>query len=116
MYEENCIYCFKFLIVVFIGFYGVSFVDGFEYCGYYGLMEDELISFYCFWMKVFIEFGVDFLVCEIILCLLEVKVIIKLLEEFFGIYVWISFSVKDGWYISEGMFIFECVVLFDFCS
>lgn len=113
VFEENCLNWLKLIIVVFVGFYGVYFVDGFEYWGYYGIIEDEFVEFYCFCMKVLIEVGVDVLVCEMILCLIEVKVIVWLLKEFFEMYVWISFSVKDGLYISDGIFVVDCVLWFD---
>lgn len=72
------------------------------------------MEFYCFCMKVLIEVGVDVLVCEIIFNLMEVRVIVRLLEEFEGVYVWIMFSVKDDLYISSGILILECVCYLDF--
>ncbi|KXZ23430.1 homocysteine S-methyltransferase [Bacillus nakamurai] len=112
-HEENRSDRPKPIIAASIGPYGASLADGSEYRGHYGLTEDELIDFHRPRMKALIEAGADILACETIPCLSEAKAITRLLEEFPGIYAWISFSAKDGRHISEGTPVSECAAWLD---
>jgi len=59
---------------------------------------------------------VDILACETIPNLIEAKAIVKLLEEFPGVYCWISFSAKNDFQISDGTLISDCAKYLDTCA
>lgn len=91
-----------------IGPYGAYLADGSEYKGNYKLTERELMDFHRPRMKALIEAGADILACETIPCLIEAKAIVQLLNEFEGVYAWISFSCKNEHEISDGTLISKC--------
>ncbi|MCH5138696.1 homocysteine S-methyltransferase [Clostridiaceae bacterium UIB06] len=104
------------IVAASVGPYGAYLADGSEYRGDYKITEKELIDFHRPRMKALIEAGADILACETIPCLLEAKVIVKLLEEFPGVYCWISFSAKNALEISDGTLISECAKFLDNCE
>ena len=103
----------KPLVAASVGPYGAFLADGSEYRGDYQITEDELVDFHRNRMKALIEAGADVLACETIPCLMEAKAIVRLLEEFPGIYAWISFSAKDELHISNGDLAADCAQWLD---
>jgi homocysteine S-methyltransferase len=91
-----------------VGPYGAYLADGSEYRGDYKLTEKELVDFHRPRIKALVEAGADILACETVPSFVEAKAIAKLLEEFKGIYAWISFSCKNDFEISDGTSIFQC--------
>lgn len=53
-------------IVGFVGFYGVYLVDGLEYRGYYGLIDEVFWDFYFFCIEWLLVVVFDLLVFEIL--------------------------------------------------
>ena len=87
------------LVAASIGPYGAFLADGSEYRGDYALDENALKTFHAARMSALIDAKPDVLACETIPCLKEALAVAKLLQEFPGIYGWISFSAKDGMHI-----------------
>ncbi|BCZ45520.1 homocysteine S-methyltransferase [Clostridium gelidum] len=104
------------LVAGSVGPYGAYLADGSEYRGDYKITEEELIDFHRPRVKILVEEGVDILACETIPNLIEAKAIIKLLEEFPGVYCWISFSCKNDLEISDGTLISDCAKFLDNCA
>ena len=104
------------LVAGSVGPYGAYLADGSEYRGDYKITEEELINFHRPRVKILVEEGVDILACETIPNLIEAKAIIKLLEEFPGVYCWISFSCKNDLEISDGTLISDCAKFLDNCA
>lgn len=104
------------LVAGSVGPYGAYLADGSEYRGDYKITEEELINFHRPRVKILVEEGVDILACETIPNLIEAKAIIKLLEEFPGVYCWISFSCKNNLEISDGTLISDCAKFLDTCA
>ncbi|MGE5626709.1 MAG: homocysteine S-methyltransferase [Solirubrobacterales bacterium] len=103
----------KPIIAASVGPFGAYLADGSEYRGHYNVTENELIEFHRPRIKALIEAGADILACETIPCLIEAKAIVKLLEEFKGVYCWVSFSAKNSSQISDGTTIAECAEFLD---
>ncbi len=101
------------LIAASVGPYGAFLADGSEYRGDYNLTEQELIDFHRPRVEALIAAGADLLACETIPCLIEAKVLIKLLSEFPNTYAWFTFSAKDGEHICHGEKIADCAALLD---
>jgi len=101
------------LVAASVGPYGAYLADGSEYRGDYKLTEKELMDFHRPRVKALVEAGADILACETIPCLLEAKAIVKLLQEFPGVYCWISFSAKNNLEISNGELISDCAKSLD---
>ena len=64
-------------------------------------------------MSALIDAKPDVLACETIPCLKEALAVAKLLQEFPGIYGWISFSAKDGMHINSGESMVDCAKALD---
>lgn len=103
----------KPIIAASVGPYGAYLADGSEYRGNYNITDKELVDFHRPRIQALIEAGADVLACETIPCLIEAKAIVKLLEEFPGVYCWISFSAKNSSQISDGTTIAECAEFLD---
>lgn len=97
------------LVAASVGPYGAYLADGSEYRGDYGLSETELMNFHGERMAVLIDAGADLLACETIPCAIEARALTRLLDEFPGVYAWISFSARDGGYTNQGEPISEAV-------
>lgn len=97
------------LVAASVGPYGAYLADGSEYRGDYGLSEVELTDFHRERMAVLIDAGADLLACETIPCAIEARAITHLLDEFPGIYAWISYSARDGGHTNQGEPIAEAV-------
>jgi homocysteine S-methyltransferase len=97
------------LVAASVGPYGAYLADGSEYRGDYGLSETELMDFHRERMAVLIDAGADLLACETIPCIIEARAIVRLLDEFPGVYAWISYSARDGAHTNQGEPITEAV-------
>lgn len=84
------------LVVVLVGLYGVVLVDGFEYCGYYGLFVVVLMKWYLLWFEVLVDVGVDMFVLEIIFDIDEVEVLVNLVW-WLVMLVWFSYMINGMW-------------------
>ena len=103
----------KPFVAASVGPYGAFLANGEEYVGNYGLSENELMDFHRGRMKALVEAGAELLACETIPALVEAQAIIKLLDEFPNVPVWISFSARDEKHISEGQPLADCVRLLE---
>ncbi len=92
-----------------VGPYGAMLHDGSEYRGDYTLTVDELIAFHRPRMKVLIDAGAELIACETIPNWTEGQALARLITEFPGVFMWISFSAKDGEHISSGERFMDCV-------
>jgi homocysteine S-methyltransferase len=90
------------LVAASVGPYGAYLADGSEYRGDYGLSETALMDFHRERMAVLIDAGADLLACETIPCIIEARALTRLLDEFPGVYAWISYSARDGAHNNQG--------------
>lgn len=90
------------LVAASIGPYGAFLADGSEYRGDYGLTEEALMDFHRSRMEVLVNTGADILAFETVPCLEEGKAVVKLLQEFPGIFAWLSFSCRDEKSLNHG--------------
>jgi homocysteine S-methyltransferase len=97
------------LIAASIGPYGAMLADGSEYRGHYGLTEAALREFHRPRLAVLAAAGADLLACETLPCLGEALALARTLEEFPGVFAWISFACRDGSSTWEGEEIGDCV-------
>jgi len=100
--EINRVGRLKPFVAASVGPYGAFLADGSEYRGKYGLTEEQLIEFHRPRMRALIEAGADMLACETIPSPIEARALVKLLGEFEGVHVWISFSCRDEAHVCEG--------------
>ena len=98
----------KPLVAASVGPYGAYLADGSEFRGDYGLDEIALSVFHRKRLEALIQAEPDVLACETIPCLIEAKVLCKLLENHSNTLAWMSFSAKDGVHINSGERIQEC--------
>lgn len=103
----------KPLVAASVGPYGAYLADGSEYRGDYALSEAELTAFHRKRLQTLIDAQPDILACETIPCLMEAKVLVKLLKENPQNYCWLSFSARDGLHINSGEKIQECAQWLD---
>jgi homocysteine S-methyltransferase len=96
-----------------IGPYGAMLHDGSEYRGDYTLTVDELVNFHRPRMRTLIEAGAELIACETIPNWTEAQALTRLITEFPGVVMWISFSAKDGEHISRGERLADCVAALD---
>lgn len=94
-----------------IGPYGATLQDGSEYTGDYDIGKTELREFHEQRLQLFDSSGADVLACETIPSLDEATVLCDLLMDCVTP-AWISFSCRDGEFISDGTPITEVAVLF----
>ena len=99
----------KPFIAASVGPYGAYLADGSEYCGNYGLTEEQLTEFHRPRMKALIEAGADTLACETIPSPIEARALVKLLGEFESVSAWISFSCRDETHVCEGQKLEKCI-------
>lgn len=92
-----------------VGPYGAFLADGSEYRGDYGLTESELMEFHRPRMQALVEAKPDLLACESIPNFIEAQALAHLLGEFPSAHAWISFTAKDGTYISDGTKLKDCI-------
>ena len=89
------------LIAASIGPYGAMLHDGSEYRGDYGISRASLRQFHAARLRLFDESAADILACETIPSIDEAEVLAELLAEC-STPSWVSFSCRDGGYISDG--------------
>ncbi|MCX8649532.1 homocysteine S-methyltransferase [Gilliamella sp. B2776] len=93
----------KFLLIAgSVGPYGAYLADGSEYTGDYHLNEDEFIGFHKDRIAALIDAGVDILACETLPSFLEIKALVKLLQQFPLVSCWFSLTLKDQQHLSDG--------------
>jgi homocysteine S-methyltransferase len=97
------------LVAASVGPYGAMKADGSEYRGGYDLDEETLMTFHRPRLKVLIEAGADLLAFETLPCLAEARALARLLEEFPGVYAWVSFSCRDDLHNCQGEVFSDCV-------
>lgn len=90
-----------------IGPYGAYLADGSEYRGNYAISKDELIKFHKKRIQVLVEAGVDLLAIETMPDIEEIKVLLELLKEFPKTIAWVSCTLSDSQYISDGTLLLD---------
>ncbi|KYN07329.1 PREDICTED: homocysteine S-methyltransferase YbgG-like [Cyphomyrmex costatus] len=103
--REACIpYESKPMIAGSCGPYGAYLHNGSEYTGFYGksITRQELIDWHRPRVKALLDAGADLLAFETIPCIEEAEAILELLKEYPGARVWLSFSCRDGHFMSDG--------------
>jgi len=104
------------LVAASIGPYGAYLANGAEYRGDYGVSKSKLRAFHEPRWETLAASPVDLLACETIPNLQEAEVLLELLRQTPAVFAWMSFSCRDGEYISDGTSIRECAVLFEDCE
>ncbi|KYQ53257.1 Homocysteine S-methyltransferase ybgG [Trachymyrmex zeteki] len=86
------------------GPYGAYLHNGSEYTGSYGknISRQELIDWHRPRIKALLNAGADLLAFETIPCVEEAEAILELLKEYPHARAWLSFSCRDGQFISDG--------------
>ncbi len=90
------------LVAASIGPYGAFLADGSEYTGAYKINDAALYEFHRERWPVLAESPADLLACETLPSLREARVLLQLLRETPGRWVWLSFSCRDGLHLSDG--------------
>ena len=90
------------LIAGSVGPYGAYLANGSEYTGDYQLSESEFIVFHKDRVTALIDAGVDILACETMPSFLEIKALVKLIQQFPMVNCWFSLTLKDQQHISDG--------------
>jgi homocysteine S-methyltransferase len=90
------------LVAASVGPYGAFRADGSEYTGEYGLADDELLEFHEGRWRILAESAADLMGCETIPSLREVEVLLELLRRTPSRWAWMSFTCRDGAYLSDG--------------
>ncbi|ARI75721.1 homocysteine S-methyltransferase [Halobacillus mangrovi] len=103
----------KPLVAASVGPYGAYLADGSEYKGNYGVNDERLREFHQPRIKALVEAGADVLAIETIPSFREAKVISSLVKEFPDTYGWLSFTLKNGYAISDGTPLEECAQAFE---
>ncbi|XP_012063935.1 PREDICTED: homocysteine S-methyltransferase 1-like [Atta cephalotes] len=86
------------------GPYGAYLHNGSEYTGSYGknISRQELIDWHRPRVKALLNAGTDLLAFETIPCVEEAEAILELLKEYPHARAWLSFSCRDGQFMSDG--------------
>ena len=103
------------LVAASIGPYGAFLADGSEYGGDYGISKSALVDFHRNRLQKLLEFQPDILAVETIPCLIEAEAIIQLLSESPFTMAYLSFSCRDGQYLSSGESFAAAVALAHSC-
>lgn len=104
------------LVAASIGPYGAYLANGAEYTGDYGLGVEALMDFHRPRLAVFVESDADLLACETIPTQVEAEALVRLLPEFPGVQVWVSFSCRDGAHLHHGERFADVVELANGCE
>jgi len=99
------------LIGASIGAFGAHRHDGSEYRGDYGVSAATIGDFHRRQFEVLADAGADFIAFETIPRRLEVEAILRLLEDFPGVPVWISFACRNGTQNAHGEDFGDCAAL-----
>ncbi len=97
------------LIAGSVGPYGAYLANGSEYTGDYQLSESEFIAFHKDRVTALIDAGVDILACETMPSFLEIKALVKLIQQFPMVNCWFSLTLKDQQHISDGTALTEVI-------
>lgn len=111
--ERNRIGRIKPLVAASIGPYGAYLANGAEYTGDYDLDEDGLVDFHRVRWRILAESDADLLACETIPSLVEARALARLVAETPQRTVWVSFSCRNGYQISDGTLLAACAALLD---
>ncbi len=85
------------LIAGSVGPYGAYLCDGSEYNGNYidTVKETDLIEMHLPRLRALVEAGVDLIAIETVPALVEAKVVLELLKQYFpSTKAWVSFSLR----------------------
>lgn len=97
------------LVAASVGPYGAYRADGSEYTGDYDLDEAGLYAWHHPRWHILADSGADILACETIPSRSELETLCRLLTETPEMPAWVSFSCRDGRYISDGTPLEACV-------
>ena len=101
------------LVAASVGPYGAYLADGSEYTGKYDLDETGLLEWHRPRWQILAQSEADLLACETIPSLAEARALRQLLLETPNTPAWMSFTCRDGAYISDGTPLAECAYLLD---
>jgi homocysteine S-methyltransferase len=99
------------LVAASIGPYGAYLANGAEYTGDYDLDAAGLAAWHRRRWHILASSGADLLACETIPAWNELEALCLLLKETPDTPAWVSFSCRDGRYISDGSPIAECAAI-----
>jgi homocysteine S-methyltransferase len=99
------------LVAASVGPYGAYLADGSEYSGAYGLNIATLADFHRERWHLLSAAGPDLMACETIPSGIEARALAQLLPETPAMPAWISFSCRDGVYLSDGTLLADVVAL-----
>jgi homocysteine S-methyltransferase len=99
------------LVAASVGPYGAYLADGSEYTGDYDLDEDGLVAFHRRRWRLLARSEADVLACETIPSLVEVRALLRLLQETPGRWAWLSFQCRDGVRMADGSPVAEAIRL-----
>ncbi len=103
----------KPIVAASIGSYGAFLADGSEYRGNYDLTLIELMDFHQPRLAVLANTEADMIAFETIPSFIEAQALANLLIEFPTRTAWLSFSVRDANYISDGNLLSEIIKWLD---
>jgi homocysteine S-methyltransferase len=106
----------KPLVAASVGPYGAYMTGGAEYSGDYGLTIAQLMDFHAPRLEVLAQSGAEVLACETIPSLLEVEALIRLMDDFPDVHLWLSCSCKDGEHVCHGEPLRDVVELANDCE
>lgn len=109
--EKNRVGRIRPLIAASIGPYGAYLANGAEYTGDYDLGENGLLEWHRQRWHILANAGADLLACETVPSFTEAQALARLLPETPHALAWVSFSCRDGLYISDGTPIARCAAL-----
>jgi homocysteine S-methyltransferase len=92
----------KPLVAASVGPYGAYLTGGAEYTGDYGLSLKQLVDFHAPRFEVLANSGADLLACETVPSLLEVEALLRVIEAFPNVSVWLSCTCADGIHLAHG--------------
>ena len=105
------------LVAASVGCYGAAQADGSEYRGQYGLTEEELMAWHRPRLRILAQTGADLLAFETVPCEVELRAILRLLQE--GEQeeegkrggfppCWITVACRDGTHLNSGDSLESC--------
>jgi homocysteine S-methyltransferase len=99
------------LVAGSVGPYGAFLADGSEYRGDYQVADEVLKDFHKPRIQALLEAGADLLAFETIPSLREAEILIDLLKEYPNSSAWLTFTLQDAHYISDGTPLGRCAEL-----
>ena len=98
-------------IAASLGPYGAMLHNGAEYHGNYDCSFDDLVGFHSRRIAVLAKTNADFLAFESIPSLQEARAILAALQPYPDLAAYLSFTCRDGIYVSHGEALRECAEL-----